>query len=221
MPFGHLMGLMSMPLLADQIAPLGNEYGIYAATGILPYILFLYPARMTMLCLVDSMPLLSFPVVKPVDVIAARVVVEAVVAFTVILLFLLVLAAIGLDVWPYNIEQATAAVFSTVYLSVSFGVFSAVAYRLVRSWLWIQITIMITMYLTSGAFYDVRMLSPEARAWLGVNPLFHCVQWLRAAYYEGYGDELLNRQYLLGFATLTLLLGLAFERFIRGRLLQT
>lgn len=218
-PFGHLMGLMSIPLVANQISPLGAEYGIYAATGVLPYILFLYPARMTMLCLVDSLPLLSFPIVKPLDIIVARSVVEIVVALTVIFLFLIVLTAIGLNVWPYNTEQATAAVFATIYLSVTFGIFSAIIYRLMRSWLWIQITIMITMYLTSGAFFDARILSPEIRAWLGINPLFHCVQWLRVAYYEGYGDDLLNRQYLIGFSTATLFAGLALERLVRGRLL--
>src|SRR5258708_19680631 len=64
-PFTHLMGLMSVPLLVDQIAPFGTNYGLYAATGVLPYILFLYPGRMTMLCIVDRGPLLRFPIATP------------------------------------------------------------------------------------------------------------------------------------------------------------
>ena len=52
------------------------------------------------------------------------------------------------------------------------------------------------------------------------NPMLHAIEWLRSAYYESYGADMLNRGYLLGYASLTLFLGLILERGVRGKLQQ-
>jgi capsular polysaccharide transport system permease protein len=217
-PFVHLLGLMAVPLLANQIAPLGTDYALFAATGVLPYILCLYPARMIMLCLVDSAPLLGFPIVKPLDVIIARALLEIVIAFTVTALFLLVLFALNIEVLPFDAAEATGAVVSTIYLGVGIGSISAILFKIVRPWMFIQIGLLILMYLASGAFFLPRLLPEDIRGFIWFNPLFHCVEWLRLSYYEGYGEELLSKQYLLGFSTALLLVAMLFERLIRGRL---
>src|SRR5438046_1486093 len=136
-PFVHLVCLMAVPFMANQIAPLGTDYALFVATGVLPYILCLYPARMTMLCLVDSGPLLGFPIVKPLDVIMARALVEIVVAFTVTLLFLLLLLAVDIEVVPHDVAQATGAVLATIYLGIGVGLVSAILYKITRVWLFV------------------------------------------------------------------------------------
>ena len=45
------------------------------------------------------------------------------------------------------------------------------------------------------------------------------VEWMRAAYYEGYGSAVLDRSYAIGFALVTIFLGLALERAMRGYVL--
>jgi len=219
-PLTHLLGLMLVPLLANQIAPLGTDYGLFAATGVLPYILCLYPARMMMLCLVDSAPLMSFPAVKPLDVIWARALLETVVAFTVTLCFVGFLALMDVDFWPSDVAQATAAIFSTIYLGISLGFVGAIVFKLVRAWMFVQLLIVIVMYLTSSAFILPRILSAEIRNAIWFNPLFHSVEWMRLAYYEAYGEDLLSRAYLLGFSTVLFAAGMLLERLIRGRLVM-
>jgi capsular polysaccharide transport system permease protein len=217
-PFIHLVCLMILPLIVDQIAPIGTDYALFVATGVLPYILCLYPARMTMLCLADSASLLGFPIVKPLDVIAARAILEIAVALTVTVLFLLVLLVIGIEVVPHDHAEATAAILSTIYLGVSIGTISAILLRVARTWLFIQIGLLILMYVTSGTFFWSRSLPAEIRQIIWYNPLFHCVEWMRLSYYEGYGDELLSRHYLLGVSTGILFASVLLERLIRGRL---
>lgn len=219
-PLIHLLGLMVVPLLANQIAPIGTDYGLFAATGVLPYILCLYPARMLMLCLVDSSPLMSFPAVKPLDIIWARALLETVVAFTVTLCFMLFLLLLDIDVWPHDLAQATAAILSTIYLGIGLGFVGAIVFKMFRAWMFLQLLIVIVMYLTSSAFILPRLLPEEIRAAIWFNPLFHGVEWMRLAYYEGYGEDYLSRSYLLGFATVLFATGMLYERLIRGRLIM-
>ena len=219
-PFLHLVFMMVIPLSINAVAPIGLDYGLFVATGLLPYILCLYPSRMTMLCLVDGASLLGFPIVKSLDVMLARACLEIIIAFSVILFFGLFLLLFRVDIVPYNAAEATGAILSTILLGIGLGLSGAIFFKLARAWLFIQLTILIVMYLTSGAIFMPRTLPPELRFWIWFNPLFHCVEWLRLAYYQGYGEDMLSRTYLLSYATALIAFALAAERAIRGRMLQ-
>jgi capsular polysaccharide transport system permease protein len=59
---------------------------------------------------------------------------------------------------------------------------------------------------------------PETiRDYLDYNPLLHLVEWLRSAYYSSYDEALVDKTLVLGVAASLLALGLAGERFLRGR----
>jgi capsular polysaccharide transport system permease protein len=219
-PLTHLLILMSVYLLARRLTPIGTSAAVFLGTGILPYILCLYPARMIMLSLHQNAPLLYFPIVKSFDVIVARGILETITAFWVVVIFCSILFLFGVDVMPVHPEQAFMAVFATIYLAFAIGFFSAVIYKVFKAWVAVQIGLLILMYLTSGALFVPSALSASIQNALWFNPLLHSVEWLRSAYYDGYGYGLLSRDYLLGFATVVLALGFLAERSIRGVLLQ-
>ena len=52
------------------------------------------------------------------------------------------------------------------------------------------------------------------------NPLYHCISWLRTAYYDGYAEGTLDPLYVVQVSLFTLLLGFAAERAVRGKLLM-
>ncbi len=219
LPLLHLSGLMLIPVVFSKGTPLGPDFAVFAATGVLPYILCLYPSRWTMLSLVENRPLLAFPVVSPPDLIIGRALLEVVVALTVTLIFLLVLYAAGFEVVPIDAAEATAAILSTIFFGVSLGFVSAVMLSLLPAWLFVHILLTICMYITSGALFLVRDLPPFIRDLIWYNPLFHCVEWLRLAYFAGYGGDMLSKSYLLGFATALLFAGTLGERLLRGRIM--
>lgn len=219
-PLTHLLVVMSVYLVIRRMFPIGTSPAVFLGTGILPYILCLYPARMIAMSLVQNHPLLYFPIVKSFDVILARGILEMTTAFWVIALFCFILFVFGVDVVPIYPEQALLAIFATIYLGFSIGFVSAVLYKAVRAWIVILIGMLILMYVTSGALFIPSALSENIQNYLWWNPLLHCVEWLRSAYYDGYGSSLLNRGYLIGFATISLFLGLVAERAIRGFVLQ-
>jgi capsular polysaccharide transport system permease protein len=218
-PLTHLAFLLAAYLLAHRIAPFGTDVTVFAGTGILPYILCFYPARMIMLCLVQNQPLLLFPIVSPIDIVVARTILEIVNAFWVICVFCLALYIAGIPFLPHDYITAILAVLATIYLGFSIGFFSAVMFKIVRLWIVVQVGALILAYILSGAFVPVSFAPTWAQDLLWFNPLLHCVEWLRSAYYDSFGESLLSRTYLIGYSTVTLASALVLERGLRGLLL--
>ncbi len=219
-PLTHLLAVMCVYLIARRVFPIGTSPTVFLATGILPYVLCLYPARNITMSLVLNQPLLYFPVVKSFDVILARGLVEIVTAFWVTAIFCAILFIFGVDIMPVYPQEAFLAIFATIYLGFSIGFSGAVLFKAFRPWLLVVILLMICMYVSSGALFLPSALPQWAQDYLWWNPLLHCVEWLRTAYYDGYGSHLLSKGYLLGWATFNLFLGIVAERAIRGFVLQ-
>lgn len=220
-PLSHALFLMALYALTRRLSPVGTDAAVFFATGVLPYVLFLYPARSIMVfSIFVNRPLLQIPIVKPFDLLAAQTVGQIIISFWVTALFGLILFIFGIDVVPRRPEEAIFATFATIYLGAAIGCLGGVLYALIRAWLAVQILALIVMYFTSGALFVPEMLPQKARDAIWFNPLFHCVEWFRAAYYDYYSYGMLNRTYLLSCATALLLLALLIERGMRGRLLQ-
>lgn len=220
-PLSHLLVLMIGYLIAHRIAPIGTNVTVFIGTGVLPYILCLYPARMIMLCLVQNQPLLLFPPVTAIDVISARSILEIINAFWVVATFCLLLFVFDIDFLPLRYVDAILAILATIYLGFSIGFISAILFKLLRAWVAIMISFLVLGYIMSGAIVPIMNLPEQMRRWLWFNPLVHSVEWLRSAYYDAYGESILSRSYLIGYATMLLFIGLVTERAVRGRVLQS
>lgn len=219
-PLGHLCFLGLGYLMAHRIAPFGSSITVFIGTGVLPYILCFYPARMIMLCLVQNQPLLQFPPVQPIDIVLARSTLEIINGFWVVSLFCFGLYAFDVDFLPHDYTEAVLAIMSTIYLGFSIGFISAILYKLVRAWLAVQIGLLILMYIASGAFMPIWSLPQWMRTILWFNPLVHSVEWLRAAYYETTAYGIISKSYLIGYSTVLIFIALVLERAVRGRLMQ-
>lgn len=221
LPLSHLLILMLVYLaLRGRIPLLGTNATVFWGTAVLPYILCVYPARMTATSLSQNRPLLTYPIVKSIDVIAARGVLEVLVAFWVAGIFCLVLILCGVDIMPNNIFDAIAAMLATICLGFSVGCLSAVLVALVPAWSIIQMALLLIMYFTSGVFFLPSALPERLQYWVSFNPLMHSVEWLRSAYYEGHGYGLLDRGYIFSFSTILIFAALVIERFARGKVMM-
>jgi capsular polysaccharide transport system permease protein len=207
-------------VLVHRVAPVGTDPAVFIGTGVLPYILCIYPARETMMCLVANGPLLTFPIVKVSDIIIARGLLQSIVAFWVALLFSLIMYLFDVDVYPRRPEEAALATVVSIYFGFSIGFIAAVLYKVFRPWLAIQVGLLILMYFTAGIVILPTSVPQPLRDYLWFNPMLHQVEWLRSAYYDDFGQGMLSKEYLIGFATVVLLLGLSAERALRGKLQQ-
>ncbi|WP_425987512.1 ABC transporter permease [Ensifer sp. R-19] len=218
-PLAHLVSIVGVAAFINKVMPLGTDPAIFVATGALPYILCLYPARMIGQAIVSNKPLFLFPIVTVFDVMASRILIEFITAFIVVIIFGSGLYVLGVDIVPLDATVAMSAILATVFFSISVGVLSTVITSIFPFWGIGFVVIMVLLYGFAGVFVLPTSLSQGMRELMWYNPLFHCVEWIRSAYYEGYGDDMLSRSYLLWSAATALLLGLLGERFVRGKLL--
>jgi capsular polysaccharide transport system permease protein len=220
-PISHIFLILAINSLAGRATPYGDDPALFFATGLMPFMCFNYMARFTMLGVLQNKPLLGYPRVKVADVLIARATVEVLNAAVVIIATLLILTAMGTDVRPPRPNEAMYAVLACMGLGLGVGLFNGVIAGIVPFWVTIFALVQICMWAASGVVIVPDDLPETARWWLSWNPALIGVEWMRSAYYDGYGlGELLDKRYMLSVVFASIFLGLLLERAVRGVVLR-
>jgi len=217
-PLSHLGVIILAFLLRTQIAPVGDSPTMFISTGVIPYILCLYPARMMAMAIIQNRQLLNIPVIQPFHLILSRCLLEMLNAVIVLALFMSTIYLFDVDIFPTEPTEAAKAVGAAVFLGVGLGFFNVVMCAIVGHYfLLFFIIVMIFLYIFSGVYIPVSAAPETIREYMLYNPLVHLVEWLRSACYASYETELINKPLVIGVAATSLLLGLIGERFLRGK----
>jgi capsular polysaccharide transport system permease protein len=219
-PLSHILILLLLNSEMGRMAPYGDSAALWFATGIIPFMAFNYMSRFIMMGVVINRPLLSFPVVKIMDILIARALVEVLSAGLVIVIVLSIFWGIGINFIPADIVQASFALLAMMLLGLGFGVINGIIAAAFPFWMTGYALSMILFWLSSGILYVPDALPEFARTLLSYLPYLQGVEWMRSAYYEGYGSGILDRSYLVTFGAVALCIGLLFERLVRGKLRQ-
>jgi capsular polysaccharide transport system permease protein len=206
----------------NRLVPFGTESSIFIGTGALPYILCLYPARMMAMMMIHTGPTLFFPIVHPVHIIVARIILEALSAVVVVIIFGLGLWALDVDIIPNDVPTALTAIYTAIFFGIGAGAFTMVLRALFKTaGFLILIMAMILLYISSGVYMPVTPSTELARTLIGMNPIYNLVQWLRSAYFETNAAVPVDKPYVLMLSAFLLLLGLLGERLFRGKFLTS
>ena len=220
-PLVHLSVMFGGYIVTHKVAPIGDEPGVFAFTGLVPYIMCLYPARFTSMTIIQNKPLLNFAVVKPIHLIAARAILESLTALISFTVFVFVLVAINLVASPDDVYLVAETIGAILFFSVGYGVFGILIVAIQPTFGMVFVVLSIVgLYISSGAIMPLTLLSPNVQEILSYNPLFQAVGLMRSAYFSAFdvSDYSLFYIYLLGFAFL--LLGLISERLFRGVIIR-
>ena len=221
-PLAHAFFILLAYTLANRVAPIGGDPVVFVSTGVIPYIMCFYPARMMTFSVESNKALLLFPIIRVSDIIFGRAILEFLTAAVVAVVFSIILViAFNVNISPISNIDALTGVLASMYFGVCMGFVNTLIMSIFKMWNAVQIIFMLIMYLSAGVLFVPSSLSSEMQDILWFNPLLHCVEWLRSAFYEGYGDELLSKSYLIGVSTLLLFFGLMGERFIRGKIISS
>jgi len=220
-PVSHIFIVLAINSAAGRAPPYGDDPALFFATGLLPFMCFNYMSRFTMLGVLQNKPLLGYPRVKVADVLIARSVVEVLNAAVVIIATMVILTAMGVDVRPPRPNEAMYSLLACMGLGLGFGVFNGVIAGIFPFWVTVFALVQIVMWFASGVILVPDELPEVARWWLSWNPVLIGVEWMRSAYYDGYGiGELLDKRYMLSFVFASIFLGLGLERAVRGVVLR-
>jgi capsular polysaccharide transport system permease protein len=219
-PLSHILILLLINSGLGRAAPYGDSAALWFATGIIPFMAFNYMSRFIMMGIVLNRPLLSFPVVKIMDILMARAIVEVLSAGLVILITLAIFWGYGIDFMPADVVQAASALLAMMLLGLGFGVINGIIAAAFPFWITIYALSMILFWISSGILFVPDALPEAFRVPLSYLPYLQGVEWMRSAYYDGYGSVVIDKTYLVAVGAVSLFAGLIFERLVRGRLRQ-
>lgn len=219
-PLSHILILVGIHSLTNRAIPYGDSASVWFATGVVPFMAFNYMSRNIGLGPVLNRTLLIFPAIKIMDMVTSRVVMEVLNTVTVIISVIVVLELFQIDPFPPNPGEAIFALLSCMLLGVGVGILNAVIALLFPFWVTGYALLLLILWMSSGVFFVPDALPETVRYYLSFNPALQGVEWMRAAYYEGYGGDILDRAYMIKFSIATLLLGLLMERVLRVNLLK-
>jgi capsular polysaccharide transport system permease protein len=219
-PFTHMAIIIIIYIVTGRIAPVGDSLILFAATGLVPYITFNYISRNTMIGMAYDRCLLSYPVIKVIDLLVARIFLEILGSCLTAITFLVILYLAGIDFVPHDIEQASFAFAAAIFLGSGMGLINSIIAMAFTAWFTGYVLILIVVYAASGIVFVPDNLPQNYQYYLSFNPVLHAVEWMRSAYYPGYGSHILDKTYLLGWGLCTVFGGLLLERLIRGKVLS-
>jgi len=219
-PLSHILILILINTGLGRTAPYGDSVALWFATGLVPYLGFQYMSRLIMLGVVFNRPLLAFPLVKFTDILFASAIVEVLNAGLVVLIVCAIFWALGINFMPLDVVQASLALLTMMLLGLAYGVIAAIVATAVPGAIMFFFGFQIVLWLSSGIVFVPDALPESVRVPLSYLPTLQGVEWMRSAYYEGYGATILDKTYMFSFAIVMLFVGLTLERLVRGRILH-
>ncbi|MBV9065147.1 MAG: ABC transporter permease [Methylobacteriaceae bacterium] len=221
-PLCHLLALVGTFIFVNRMLPFGSDSVLYIASGALPYILCVYPARQTGMSFIQNMGVLNLPIVRPIHLILSRALLEALTACTVCIVFMVLLRLLGEEIVPEQPSVALCAIYASVFFGISMGVTMSIASKILNMpGYFAFIGIMVLLYVSAGVAVPMNHINETVDYLRSFNPIYHLVQWMRSAYYDDTHAFIpLDKFYVVSLAGGLLAFGLLGERLFRGRMLK-
>ncbi len=220
-PLVHVGIIIIIHVLAGRGTPqYGESAAVFYATGLVPTLTFVYISRFMGYSLLSNRAMLSFPVVKVLDVLLGRAMLECISAFLMTSTMIVILYSLDQYPIPYNIASAVCCYMATIYLATGVGMLIGCLSMFTPMAVMTYNLIIVIIYISSGTFFVASNLPAELGYYLSFNPIVDCIEWMRTAFFESYSDRLASSNYVLAFATFVFCLSLLIERIFRRRMLE-
>lgn len=220
-PLAHIMVLLTIYNVMGRSTPYGNNLNIFFATGLVPTLTFMYVSRFMAVSVIQNRALMMFPVVKPIDVVMARALLECMGSVLTIIALFIVLIALGEDPVPFDVGEAVAAYLTIIMFAIGIGSLVSVIVMFMGWFLTIYFLMMVVVYASSGVLFVGSSLPRAISVPLSYSPVFQCVEWMRSAYFPAYSQHLLDRPYAVYCGMISLAVGLGVERLSRRKIYES
>lgn len=195
----------------------GGDFGnitLFIATGFLPLNLFTGISNQIMNSNSANTALFGYPLVLPFDAMLARLILTT--ATTLLSFFATLLLLYQLNYWTPEIDstlRTIGAISICVLLGFGMGLINAYLVLFFPSYPNIYSILTRPLMFMSGVFFLASdQLPPAILNVLYYNPLLHCTEWLRSAFYNNWESKFTDFEYLIPCTFITLFLGLCTQR---------
>jgi len=199
--------------------PFGDSAVLFILAGIFGFRMSRGVSRKAEVAISHNHPLLTYPLVRPIDTIVAAFLLEGTIWLIICALFIIGLGyTLDRTIIAYPDELA-ACLLAIFYFAFAMATFNATVGALIPRYLMVFNLMNMPLMFLSGVFFLPSSFPPEIQWYMSWNPFLHCVEWFRTATYLDY-HPVLDKSYLLSLATVLLTIGLTLERFMRNRIIN-
>ncbi|SUS05001.1 Transport permease protein [uncultured Defluviicoccus sp.] len=214
-PLTHVAVFIAVFTALGRTSPIGDSLALFLITGVVPWLVFTHTVNRVAKAVDGNRALLMFPQVTRIDLMLARIILEAATASVV---FVVLCLLVRLFETRFTIERPldVIAVFAClIVLGAGTGIATGVISSVFPTFERLFAAIRRPLYFASGVFFIADNLPPEARAWIAYNPLAHLIEWLRSAFFVGFESSFVDHRYAVACSLVAVVFGLAAERAIR------
>lgn len=198
--------------------PPGMPLLAFLTTGIVPFSLFREAATRCLSAIEANKGLLFYPLVRPLDLVIARAILETVTQ-------LIVMAALlgGMALWDGQLRinswlETAGGLLLAAGIGASFGLVCCGLSVYSRSVERLFPALVRPIFWLSAVFHPIEALPRNIRDLLLVNPIVHAIELVRNGWFPGYHAKHVDVFYVVSWILVMSFLGLGLERMARRRL---
>lgn len=201
--------------LAFDAPPLGRDFGLFYATGYLPFAFYSDICQKIGVALRYSRPLLAYPAVTWADALIARFVlnslthsVVATVVFGVMLLWS--------GAPPPDIPRCALGLALAACIGLGFGTLNAFLFEFWPIWERLWSILNRPAFILSGVLFLPDAVPPPFEDLIWLNPLVHAISYVRSGVYAGYAPDQMGSATAMLPAAVAMVFGLLLlNRMVR------
>lgn len=207
-PVGGIVLLTLIFSAGFRTPPLGTNFAIFYATGIVPFFLYMDISGKVAGAIDYSKSLLAYPAVTFMDALVARVLVNM---LTQALVAYLIFTVIYFTQDTRTVPQMGGIMVSllmALVLAIGVGAVNCFVFSAFPWWRHVWSIVNRPMFLLSGIFFIYDDIPPPYQDWLWFNPLIHVVGQMRRSFYPSYDGNYVSHIYVFGVSLTLILVGL-------------
>lgn len=219
-PVIGIIGLAIVFSAGFRSPPLGDNFAIFYATGLLPFSMYRSVCARVEFAIKASRNLLNFPRVTIFDVLISKFIMAVLTQAAISVLVLGSLLYFFDADTTFHVIEILEAFSVAALLGLGIGLTNCAIKAKFPLWELIWSFVNRPLMLVSGIIILVETLPRPYSEWLMWNPLIHITGRMREAFYIDYVGSYTDLSYPLGIALVTAFIGLAGIRLFSRQLLD-
>lgn len=208
-PVGGIILLTVIFSAGFRAPPMGTNFAIFYATGILPFMAFMQISMKVANAITYSKALLAYPAVTFMDALLARVFVNVVMQLLVAYLVLSGIMMLYETRTDPQIPGILLAFVMSFTLAVGVGAVNCFMFAAFKWWQPVWSIITRPLFLLSCIFFVFDDVPDRIQPWLWWNPLIHIVGQMRKSFYPSYAGDYISVAYCFAVGLSLMAVGFA------------
>jgi len=197
--------------LAFDAPPLGRDFGLFYATGYLPFAFYSDISQKVGVALRYSRPLLAYPAVTWADALIARFLLNSLTHMVVAsVVFAIMIYISGAP--PPDVLRCVTGLALAAFIGLGFGTLNAFLFELWPVWERLWAILNRPAFIISGVLFLPDAVPPPFDDLVWLNPLVHAISYVRSGIYPGYAPDQMGGAYAMVPAALAMVFGLLLLR---------